>query len=211
MRQVRRVLLSTAIAVVTVLVIGSAPAGAKGFEHEMLTLQVAGLSGHLRLKGEDIWPFMSSMGIEQRKWDAPNVGGDLRKDLALGTGYRVTAISVCNASQRSTFAMTIFPKAEGGPQARIEPGGSTCDGVQVEPGWWPLRVDTLRPFFKMGMPRPLSDQAAAPAEAAPASTRPSSSGIGVGWIVGAVLTLALLAAIAVRTRRSTLRGRVPGS
>jgi hypothetical protein len=107
--------------------------------------------------------------------------------------------------------MTIFPKAEGGPQARIEPGGSTCDGVQVEPGWWPLRVDTLRPFFKMGMPRPLSDQAPAPAEAAPAPTRASSSGIGVGWIVGAVLTLALLAAIAVRTRRSALRGRVPGS
>jgi len=209
MREVRRILLAAAIAAMTVLVIGPAPAGAKGFGHEVLTVQVAGLSGHLQLRGEDIWPFVSAMGLGDRKWDAPNVAGDLRKDLPLGAGYFATGISRCDRAEASTFGMTIFPRAEGGPQLRVDPGGSLCDGSRVEPGWWPLRTDTLRPFFKMGMPRPLSDEAPAPGDAAPPAPGPSS-GIGVGWIVGAILTVALLVAIAIRTalRRNALRGRV---
>jgi hypothetical protein len=203
----RRLLLVAGIQAALIASVLAGPASAKGWEHSRLTLRTDGLSGEIVRRGENAWTFIDEMGVRDAKWDAPNVGGTLDPKLAIGDAYLVRVILECQPAELSTFAMSLYPRADGGPQLFIEREQTLCDGTTVEPGWWPLRSETLRPFYRLGLARPFPAKAstmASPASVAglAASTPISPPLPAAAWFVGGLVVLVLLGGIGFVVRRT---------
>ncbi len=179
------------VVVATAAVAGwAAAASAKGWEHSRMIVAVDGLRDQVVRQGEDAWRFFDELGIGELKWDAPNVSGTLRPNLELGRPYVATVTFRCSPSRRSEFAITLYPRAEGGPQLLIAQGGTICDGRAIQPGWWPLREEILRPFFRLGLVRPNHgtpsagvSPAAIAASEGPSSGSPTAALLGVAALV----------------------------
>lgn len=200
----RRTVTHLTAAIVVVILAWPISAEAKG---QNLRVKVTGprLTSPIRLRGDDAQSFVEASGIEQVKWDRPNVDGTLRSEISLGPPYRVSVSLDCEGSTRSVFTMTLYPLAQGGPQVLVAPRTRFCGGATIEPGWWPMRADTLTALVRAGLPRPPETSAPIPPAGVGVGRPVVADGSVAGWVAGLVLTLALLVTVTLALIRRRLR------